>query len=102
MSFSSSVITLCKISFSSSVLGSRGRSSVIISQIRKNSSIVKLDRNKRSTLFTFGLGSSAAEAPSALSDDEDVGASEAALLAFAAGVDEAFAVAGAGGTFAYV
>ena len=79
--------------------GSRRLSNAVISQIRMKSSIVKLDRNKRSTLFTFGLGSSAADAPSALSDDddEDAGAAEVGLAL--AAVDEAFA-AGDGGTFA--
>jgi len=85
-------------SSSSSVGGSRRLSNIVISLRRRKSSTVRLLRNKRSTLFTFGLGSSAADAPSALSDDdEDSGAAEVAL-AFAV-VDEAFA-AGEGGTFA--
>ena len=86
-------------SSSSNVGGSRRLSNTVISLIRMKSSIVKLDRNKRSTLFTFGLGSSAADAPSALSDDDDKDAGAAEVALALAAVDEAFA-AGDGGTCA--
>ena len=93
------VIALCNKSSSSNVLGSSWRNSVSISLIRRKSSLVRLSRNKRSMLLvTFGLGSSDADALSALSHDDEA----AVLSALAAGVDEAFAVAGAGGTLAYV